>query len=128
MHGRRFRALVWLTALAVGCSGSNDITRAPRPPSAASATVDELPPAPLPSGRLSDVARPTHYSLSLIVDPKEDRFAGDVTIDIELREATKFIVLHGRELSLVRAEALVGGEYVPVEIDERAAAGGKGEP
>jgi len=125
----RARALgFWLTAAALGCGGSNDITRAPRPPTAASVTVDAVAPAPLESGRLSDAARPTHYALSLIVDPEKDRFAGDVTIDIELREPTRFIVLHGRELSLVRAEALVGGEYVPVEIEERAAAGGKGEP
>src|SRR5690349_497611 len=89
-----------------GCGPTTDIVRAP-PPAPAPEVVLALPP-PLPSGRLPDTARPLRYALSLVVDPAKERFTGDVTIDIHVPAATSAIVLHGRDLALLRAEAIVG--------------------
>jgi aminopeptidase N len=116
-----------LAALAASCAASNDVTRAPVAAAQASAGPSAAP-EPLASGRLPGTARPTHYALSLVVDPAKERFLGDVTIDVDVPAATEAIVLHGRDLTVIRAEALVGGQPVSAQAELRRAAGGKGTP
>ncbi|HEY0114635.1 MAG TPA: hypothetical protein VGB54_02835, partial [Allosphingosinicella sp.] len=50
----------------------------------------------VPIGQLPDTARPTAYRLDLTIDPSQERFSGTAEIDVELRERTQSIFLHGR--------------------------------
>ena len=119
------RALILVTL--TGCAAGNDITRAPLP-AAPGATSASPAPAPLASGRLPDTARPIRYALSLVVDPAKERFLGDVTIDVDVPAPTQAVVLHGRDLSVIRADAMVAGLPVSAQAELRMAAGGKGSP
>lgn len=126
MLGRSLRLALVACALAEGCGASNDVTVAPPPV----ATVSEGPaaPPPLASGRLPGTAQPLRYALSVVVDPHKDRFSGDVVIDVDLPAATRAVVLHGRELTILRAEVLAGGETVGAHATFRMAAGGRQTP
>ncbi len=53
-----------------------------------------------PLGQLPDAVKPTHYRLDLSIDPGKPRFGGTVEIDVEVREPTRHIYLHGRELTV----------------------------
>jgi aminopeptidase N len=121
------RPLAPALALAVGCGAGNDLTVAPRAPDQAASAVAAAPP-PLPSGRLPGTARPSRYALSLVVDPAKERFLGDVTIDVDVPATTQAVVLHGRDLTIIRAEAMVEGQPVAARAELRMAAGGKGSP
>ncbi len=122
------RLLVWtaLPLLSAACVGSGDLTIAP--PAQAKAPPAEPPPEPLSSGRLPDTAKPTRYELSLLIDPKKDRYFGDVTISVDVPRATQSIVLSGRNLSILRAEVASGADTVPAEASFRMAAGSKDTP
>lgn len=121
------RPLAAALALAAGCSASNDVTRAPAPAAPVQGPAITAP-AALESGRLPGTARPTHYALSLLVDPAKERFQGDVTIDVDVPATTQHIVLHGRDLTIVRSEAMVDGQPVSARAELRPAAGSKGSP
>jgi aminopeptidase N len=76
--------------------------------------------APVPPGRLTDAAKPLAYRLDLTVDPSKARFSGHVEIDAELKRPSRFIDLHGRDLAMSEAAAMVGGKVYPArwfEID-----------
>jgi alanyl aminopeptidase len=55
--------------------------------------------------RLDGSARPLGYTLHLVIDPRRERFSGDVSIDVEIVQALDSIVLHGRGLDV--SEAIV---------------------
>ncbi len=109
--------------LVTGCLSGNDLTRAP----------DAVPkgdgafavPPPLASGRLPGNAKPLRYEVSLVIDPARERFTGDVTITVEIPKTTGAIVLNGRDLTIVRAEASANGQQIPATATPRAAAGNK---
>lgn len=65
-----------------------------------------------PPGKLSDAAVPAAYRLDLTVDPGKERFSGKVEIDATLRAPTTRIHLHGRDLAMRRAVAMIGGRTV----------------
>ncbi len=66
--------------------------------------------APVPPGKLTDAVRPVSYRLDLTVDPAQERFSGHVEIDAVLKAPSKFVDLHGRDLTMVKAVATVGGK------------------
>lgn len=70
----------FLIALSAGCSSSG--------------RVGEV----IPTGQLPATAIPRHYELSLSIDPTEERFAGDVTIAVDLPRGTDVVWLHGEGL------------------------------
>ena len=53
-----------------------------------------------PRLRLGDAVRPTGYEVELTLRPEADSFPGRVTIDLELREPTTVIWLHGVDLEI----------------------------
>ncbi len=70
----------------------------------------------IPSGQLAKTVIPTHYDLALTVFPDQERFQGRVAIDVEIREPTTLIWLHGyglnvttASLALANGRKLVGG-------------------
>ena len=124
--GRARLGALALAALA-GCAGSDDITRAPQPAPTATESAAPAPP-PLPNGRLPDTARPLRYELALSIDPDKDRFGGEVRIGVQIPAPTRAVVLHGRDLSIGRVEALVDGRRVLGTPSFRAAAGARDAP
>ena len=109
-----------------GCVPGNDITRAPAP--IASTELASPVPPPLDSGRLPGTARPLRYDVSLAIDPARDRFTGDVGILVEIPAATQAIVLHGRDLTISRAEVIQGERHTPATTSVRMAKGMRDAP
>ncbi|WP_448579046.1 M1 family metallopeptidase [Thermaurantiacus sp.] len=64
--------------------------------------------ADLPVGELPDTATPLAYRIAIVADPARPVFSGDTEIDIDLKESTSSLFLHGQGLSMVRAEARTG--------------------
>ncbi len=72
-------------------------------------------PAPavaVPTGQLTQAARPTAYRLDLTVDPAAERFSGHVEIDAVLKAAGSTLDLHARDLVMRRITATAGGKTV----------------
>ena len=65
---------------------------------------------PIPLGKLPDTVKPLAYRLDLTLDPAKDRFSGKVEIDTRLARPSDTVFLHGRDLDMRRAVALVGGK------------------
>jgi aminopeptidase N len=68
--------------------------------------------APVPVGQLTDAVRPAAYRLDLTVDPAQERFSGRVEIEASLKSASAFVDLHGRDLAIRKAAAIVGGKEI----------------
>ena len=65
-----------------------------------------------PKGRLSDAAVPTAYRLDLQILPEQPRFSGHAEIDVSLKAQTSRLYMHGRNLEVSKAVAIVGGRPV----------------
>jgi len=65
---------------------------------------------PIPTGKLSDAITPSAYRLNLTVDPAQERFSGHAEIDVTLKAPSRTIWLHGRDLKVSKATAMVGGK------------------
>jgi alanyl aminopeptidase len=109
-----------------GCVPGNDLTRAPTPITTTEAAAPA--PAPLESGRLPGTAKPLRYEVALAIDPAKDRFTGDVGIAVEIPAATQAIVLHGRDLTISRAEVVQGERHIPATASARMAKGPREAP
>lgn len=80
-------------AILTGCSES------PTP-----STDPASEPAPrsssVPVGQLGMAVVPNHYRIELRIDPSQDSFSGQVSIDVTLNEPAKEIWLHGKNLEV----------------------------
>jgi alanyl aminopeptidase len=65
-------------------------------------TLAEAP----PTGKLPDDARPLSYSLNLTIDPRADRFSGEVRIRVKLTKARNHLWLHASEIDVGKIEAI----------------------
>jgi len=83
-------------------------------PTANTASQQEPPPV----GRLPEGVRPTAYRLDLTVDPREDRFHGQVEIDIALDEPRGHIWMHGNNIDVAEINALVPGSDGKQKVDD----------
>ncbi|TDG13461.1 M1 family peptidase [Seongchinamella unica] len=62
---------------------------------------------PVPDGLLPANAAPLNYSLQLTVDPRREAFSGEARIRASLQHATRTLYLHGRDLEISEAKALL---------------------
>jgi aminopeptidase N len=60
-------------------------------------------------GILSKSVVPSHYALTLDLDPQRDGFSGQATITLEVRKPVPAIVLHAHELQALSSELVDGG-------------------
>ncbi|WP_126173226.1 M1 family metallopeptidase [Altericroceibacterium xinjiangense] len=65
--------------------------------------------APVPRGKLTGMAVPQAYRVDTYVDPALDTFSGRTEIDVSLKQPSRFIDLHGRDLGIQSATATAGG-------------------
>ena len=80
-----------------------------------SAMALPLPEQP-PSARLPEGVSPGHYKLQLTIDPRESTFSGTAEIDVVLAGSTDFFWMHGNELKVTSARALLTtGETVDLQ-------------
>ena len=87
----RIAGVILALALSVSACGP---TPQPREPEL-SELYTAAPRGPLPSG-----VRPTAYELDLTIDPRESRFGGTVTIDLDLDRAANGVWLHGQGMEI----------------------------
>ncbi len=92
--------------------------------STAAAPGGALAPPPRDDGRLPSTATPEGYTVKLTIDPAKPRFSGVTTILVDVPKATPFVVLHGRDLHVTRAEARVGMMDFPATVTNRVTHGG----
>jgi aminopeptidase N len=83
----------------------------------AAAAIAPKPPAIVadanaPKGKLPDTARPTAYRLDFTIMPEADRFSGHDEIDITVNQPSRSLYLHGRDLSVTKAVAVVSGKTI----------------
>ena len=71
-----------------------------------------------PRGKLPDTVTPLAYRLDLTVVPDQPRFSGHVEIDVTLKTPAQLIYMHGRELNVRSATALVGGKRIEARYKE----------
>jgi alanyl aminopeptidase len=77
--------------LLVGCSKS-DAPAEGKPHEDAESTMQETA---VPVGRLGDTVTPVHYRLELRIDPTQESFSGNVSIDATINEPVDSFWLHG---------------------------------
>lgn len=70
--------------------------------------------------RLSDVAIPQHYSLTLTPDLKAATFAGSEVIDLTLSQSVNSITLNAAEIKFGSVTAEVGGRNLKATVTEDA--------
>ena len=68
----------------------------------------------IPQGKLPGTATPSAYRLDLTIVPEKDRFSGHTEIDIDLKQSTSSLFLHGRDLNVTKAVIRAGGKTIPV--------------
>ena len=97
-------------ALTASCSRSEQTEPLPSPDAHAKSEVEteqsQSASSELPLGRLDQAARPTHYELELRIDPREERFSGNVAIEVELETEMDGLWLHGNQLDV--SESWIG--------------------
>jgi aminopeptidase N len=64
---------------------------------------------------------PSHYALSLQLDPQRERFAGRAEIDVTARKAVREIVIHARGLQAERVELRSGSQLRMLRVSADAA-------
>jgi alanyl aminopeptidase len=128
------RSLVGLLAAALpllsSCGAEPPVCAKPAAPPATVAAAPPAPaadPAPPPqkNGRLPALAVPLRYAASLEIDPNQPRFTGTVQITVEIPEATSYVVMHARDITVNRATATASGGSIGATAQIRMAEGGK---
>jgi aminopeptidase N len=66
--------------------------------------------------RLPATVVPTHYKLFIDPGIESQRFSGEETIDVQLAQSTKEIVLNSLNLEISAAEVIAGGTTQPAQV------------
>lgn len=77
-----------------------------------------------PQGKLPDNLTPTHYDLSLRIDPDDAVFSGQVKINVTLNSDTRELWLHGKDLAINSAEFITAqGQSITLNYKEMGHSG-----
>lgn len=68
------------------------------------------PVAAPPVGELTATVAPSHYRLSLTIDPRQPTFSGRTEIDVDIADPTSVIWLHGKNLDVSHASVVQHGK------------------
>jgi alanyl aminopeptidase len=97
-----FSALTLLSACGKNDQKKDTQTAAAEAPKPITKPDEQVPLGPLPRA-----ATPTHYAITVTVDPKKDRFSGHTEIDVTFNTARKTLFIDGNQLSVKSAFALL---------------------
>jgi len=82
----------------------------------------------VPHAQLGDNVAPTQYRVDLSMDPRQDTFSGFVNIDVVIKEPTKKIWIHGKDMTVTSAKAILSdASEVPavyIQVDPKEAPSG----
>ena len=73
----------------------------------------------VPAGQLDESTIPLHYRLKLDINPRLPEFTGTTEIDVEIREATQLIWLHGKNLAVSSAEIIQDEQTITAVYKQR---------
>lgn len=80
--------------------------------------------ATVPRGPLPRTVVPSLVKLELKLDPKQERFSGTTRIEAKVAEATDTIWMHGADLKIGKAEAVVaGGKRIALKAEDADVSG-----
>jgi len=65
------------------------------------------PDEPIPMGQLPRAATPTHYAITVTIDPRKERFSGHTAIDLTFNMARKTLFIDGNQLNVKSAYVLL---------------------
>jgi alanyl aminopeptidase len=102
--------LILLLFLVAACDQPRTITKPAEPGEA-------------PVGQLSNSVTPLAYRLELHIDPSVSTFTGMTQIDVEIRQDTQHIWLHGKDLLITRAAVRQGDREILVSYDQKLDSG-----
>jgi alanyl aminopeptidase len=102
--------LILLLFLVAACDQPRTITKPAEPGEA-------------PVGQLSNSVTPLAYRLELHIDPSVSTFTGRTQIDVEIRQDTQHIWLHGKDLLITRAAVRQGDREILVSYDQKLDSG-----
>jgi cytosol alanyl aminopeptidase len=68
----------------------------------------------VPKGQLPRTVVPSLVQLELRLDPAKPRFSGSTRIEAKVSVATDTIWMHGRNLDITKAQAIVGSQRLPL--------------
>lgn len=78
----------------------------------------------VPTGPLPRTVVPSLVKLELKLDPGQERFSGTTRIDAEVKEATRVIWMHGRDLDITQATVvLADGRRLPLAAESADVSG-----
>lgn len=77
----------------------------------------------VPRGPLPRTVVPSLVKLELKLDPKQARFSGNTRIEAKVAKATDTIWMHGRDLKIGKAEAIVGGKRIALTAESADVSG-----
>src|SRR5918993_3596807 len=63
----------------------------------------------VPKGALPRIVVPSLVQLELRIDPGQPRFSGMARIEAEVTQPTQTIWMHGRDLTITKAEVILSG-------------------
>ncbi len=75
-------------------------------------------PAAPPTGKLPDQVAPVAYRIDFTIVPEKERFSGHTEIDVQLKQATASLYMHGRDLHVTSALVSEGGKDTPVTFKQ----------
>lgn len=103
-----FRILIRIGAVIAFLAGAGCVERSATEnlPAVAPAKSGEVAEA-VPTGTLPEGVAPVHYALHLTVDPRLETFSGTVEIEVALSVPGAELWLHGRDLTVSRAVAVL---------------------
>lgn len=97
-----------VAALCTACSGKPE-----------TATEQLSNPDVIPHAQLGDNVTPTNYAIDLTIDPRDDTFSGTVTIDVDIKQSTSKIWMHGQTITASGAVAqLADGTEIAADYTE----------
>jgi len=107
IHFKTAASALILAALVTGCGPK---TSAPQENAThAAISADDVPHAQLPGNVV-----PQAYRIDMRINPDADTMSGVVSIDVALNEALSKIWLHGKEMRVSSAKAIIDGENYPL--------------
>ncbi|WP_189644657.1 M1 family metallopeptidase [Luteimonas gilva] len=77
----------------------------------------------VPRGPLPRTVVPSLVKLELKLDPKQARFSGSTRIEAKVAKATDTIWMHGRDMKIGKAEAIVGGKRIALTATDADVSG-----
>jgi aminopeptidase N len=117
--------LLFAVAVIAACGArSAKVARSPLNARSSETAASGGPAPPRDDGRLPQTATPRRYALSFTIDPKQPRFSGVTTIQVDVPEPISHVVLHARDIKVTRATARAGGSEVAATAKGRVARGG----